>query len=317
MGYDKGFDDRRRWTKDALVVITTNEDTPPASYDGETLGLGDPVLLAGQTNKAQNGLRKVGSSSWQEWRFWKLPEEIQQGCLIHIAAGTTNGGSIWRLDTAEPVDGYVIGTTELDFSEVIAADGSPAGAPASHGSTHETGGADVISIQDLGGQAGEGQFPLPDMSWSPGGAESLSGVTEGTLGTFKTWDFDADADEYVIVVGANTYNSGYLDGYTVRVDWAAASATTGNVRWKAEIDSVTGARALGSDAWGTAKFATSAAPGTAGNKQSASFTFTTAEAGSPSSCDLMRLRITRVGTDGLDTMLGDAQVVAACLYESD
>lgn len=300
-----GFNDQRGAYKQARVVVTTNQATPPASFDGVTLAVGDPVLLTGQTNKEENGLREVGPSSWLVWRYWRQPDHLTKGCLVQIAEGSAEGGTIWRLDTAEPGGGYEIGTTELDFTKVINADGSAAEA------------GTASSIQDASGQAGEGQFPLPDMSWSPGGAESLSGVTEGTLGTFKTWDFDADADEYVIVVGANTYNSGYLDGYTVRVDWAAASATTGNVRWKAEIDSVTGARALGSDAWGTAKFATSAAPGTAGNKQSASFTFTNLDAGSPSSCDLMRLRITRVGTDGLDTMLGDAQVVAACLYESD
>lgn len=306
--------DQRGPYKEARVVITTNEDTPPATHDGVTLHAGDCVLLTGQTNKEENGLREVGSSSWLMWRFWRQPDHLGKGHLIKVSEGATNGGSLWRLDTAGP---YEIGVTELDFSEVIAADGSPAGAPASHGSTHETGGPDVISIQGLGGQAGEGQYPLPDTFWSPGGNETLSGATGGTLGTFKTWDFGAGVDEYVILVGASTSNSGYRPNYVVVLKWAAATATTGVVRWKAEIDTASGARALGSDAWGTAKFANGTATVPAGNQKTASFTFTNAEAGSPSGCDIMRVRITRLGTDGQDTMLGDAQVVGVCLYESD
>lgn len=108
-----GFNDQRGPYKGVRVVITTNEDTPPATYDGVTLNVGDPVLLVGQTNKEENGLREVGPSTWAIWRYMKLDEEIKQGMLVHVAEGTSYGGSYWRLDTAGP---YVLDTTELEFS---------------------------------------------------------------------------------------------------------------------------------------------------------------------------------------------------------
>jgi hypothetical protein len=108
-----GFNDQRGPYKGVRVVITTNEDTPPATYDGVTLNVGDPVLLTGQTNKEENGLREVGPSTWSIWRYMKLDEEIKQGMLVHVAEGTSYGGSYWRLDTAGP---YVLDTTELEFS---------------------------------------------------------------------------------------------------------------------------------------------------------------------------------------------------------
>lgn len=126
MPHHFGFNDQRGPYKGVRVVITTDEDTPPATYDGVTLNVGDPVLLAGQTNKEENGLKEVGPSTWNTWRYMKQPEEMKQGMLVHVSEGTTNGGSVWRLDTADPGP-YVIGTTELEFSEVIAADGSAAG----------------------------------------------------------------------------------------------------------------------------------------------------------------------------------------------
>lgn len=96
----------------------------------------------------------------------------------------------------------------------------------------------------------------------------------------------------------------------------AASATTGNVRARLAFERVqTGALDIDADSFDTAIDATAAAAGTSGIPFTASFTLANADIDAPAAGDLVRVQISRVGTDGADTMTGDAQFIDLVLSQ--
>jgi hypothetical protein len=107
-------------------------------------------------------------------------------------------------------------------------------------------------------------------------------------------------------------------GMTVRLYWMAATATTGNVRWQAAFERLAAA-AQDIDATGFASFklADFAAPGTSGQIAQSEIAFTNgAEIDSLAVGELFRLSVQRVGNSGLDTMVGNAQLLRVELRET-
>jgi hypothetical protein len=114
-------DSRMPLGKQVRAVATSNlASTGEQTIDGVSIVVGDPVLLAGQTNKEENGLFVVAPNHWQRLWSGKVASEYRHGMLIHVSEGTTYGGTVWRLATAGP---YTLGTTELTFEQSAA--GSP------------------------------------------------------------------------------------------------------------------------------------------------------------------------------------------------
>lgn len=107
-------------------------------------------------------------------------------------------------------------------------------------------------------------------------------------------------------------------GIEVKVQWVAASATSGNVRFEAAIDrGQVGATAI-SDSYDTPVVVTIAAPGTLGFLAEATIAIPQADTDSLAAGETFRLRIRRLGdSDASDTMAGDAQVLEVAVKEGD
>lgn len=132
-------------------------------------------------------------------------------------------------------------------------------------------------------------------------------ATLDTRNSIAVLDFDAAADESAAFVGMAPEAASFGSGIKVRIVWMATSATSGNVRWRAEFER--GTTDLDSSSFDTATEATGAANGTSGICTTTEITCTTID--SIVAGDQLRLRITRVGTDGTnDTMTGDAELVS-------
>lgn len=129
--------------------------------------------------------------------------------------------------------------------------------------------------------------------------------------------FDAAADESVICSFRMpaTYNSGA--NLTGTLTMFAATATTGTVRARLEFEYVpAGSLDIDADSFDAAVEANATADATSGESFTASFTLANADIDAPVAGAYMRVKITRVGTDGTnDTMTGDAQFLDLVLSQ--
>lgn len=123
--------------------------------------------------------------------------------------------------------------------------------------------------------------------------------------------YDATADEWV------TWQFRLPDDYasapTLKVQWKATSATSGNVVWDARISATSPGDSTDVDAqdFDAANTATGAAPATAGYLAETSITL--ANADSLAAGDFVVVRLSRVGSSGSDTATGDAEMVGCLL----
>ena len=132
-------------------------------------------------------------------------------------------------------------------------------------------------------------------------------ATLDTRNSVLVLDFDDASVESAVFVGQIPEGADLTSGISVRLYWMATSATSGNVRWRAEFEA--DGTDLDSDSFDTSTEATGAANGTSGIETLTTFTCTTID--SLAAGDRFRLRISRVGNDGTnDTMSGDAELVA-------
>lgn len=103
-------------TGEVLVASTTgiNLGIPVISVDGITLGQEDTVLVKNQNDPAENGLY-----SWDSGLLVRNTDEwegnISSGILITVRGGDTQGGTLWILQTKEPI---IVGTTHLTFVRI-------------------------------------------------------------------------------------------------------------------------------------------------------------------------------------------------------
>lgn len=129
--------------------------------------------------------------------------------------------------------------------------------------------------------------------------------------------FDAATDENLDFEGVLPANYGG-GGLTVRLVWLAATATSGNVVWNAQIerhqDDVDD---LDADTLAAAQAVTAAAASASGEPSYDNITFTNgAQMDSLAAGESFRLRITRDADNGSDTMSGDAQLLRVILLET-
>jgi hypothetical protein len=89
--------------------------------DGITLVIDDRVLVAGQTDKTQNGIYKVttlGVTSGAAGVLTRADDfdesgELVSGRRIPIASGLTHGGETWKLTSADPL---TLDASNLEFA---------------------------------------------------------------------------------------------------------------------------------------------------------------------------------------------------------
>jgi len=128
------------------------------------------------------------------------------------------------------------------------------------------------------------------------------------------FDFDAATEEMLYILGLlpRIYGGG---GLTIKLHWAASSATSGNVVWGVSMERQN--TDLDSDSFASEQTATSAANGTSGIESVATITMTSgAQMDSLATGDPFRMAIARKAASGSDTMAGDAELIALEIYET-
>jgi hypothetical protein len=142
-------------------------------------------------------------------------------------------------------------------------------------------------------------------------------VRQGTNFPVPGLDFDAASVEAAFFQFiATAYGSGNL---TVRIDWYADSASSGDVVWGAQIACITpntDTQDIETDTLATASTATDTHLGTTGQRLH-TIDITVSNLDSIAVGDLVTLRVYRDAAAGGDTMTGDATIVAVNVSYSD
>lgn len=123
------------------------------------------------------------------------------------------------------------------------------------------------------------------------------------------FDAAAAAESITHVVRIPT---GYASGSnaTLTVFFMATSATSGNVRWQVEVERLASAgQDLDADGFATAVTVDQATSGTSGILSGAAFTLSNSNLDTCAAGDLLRIKLTRLGSHANDTMTGDAEFV--------
>lgn len=128
--------------------------------------------------------------------------------------------------------------------------------------------------------------------------------------------FDAAADE-AMVFSAVIPNHYAASGITVTIIWTGASATSGNVIWQTAFERNDTGTDMDADSFASAQSATAAAPGTSGAPAYTTVAHTNgAQIDSALKNEKIRLKVTRNGSSGSDTMTGDAHLVRVFARET-
>ncbi len=149
-------------------------------------------------------------------------------------------------------------------------------------------------------------------------ATAATFATLDTRNAHPTLDFDdaaaTEAAVFSFVLPRN-YAGG---GITVYLHWAATSATTGNVIWRTSFEDVGTAQDTDSDGFATAvTWSAAATSGTSGVCVITSQAHTNgAQIDSLAVGELGRLKVERLGSNGSDSMTGDAELMAVELKET-
>ena len=122
--------------------------------------------------------------------------------------------------------------------------------------------------------------------------------------------FDASTNEQVFFTGIIPQQYDGTSSVDVVISWTSASAITGNVVWEAKFEHMDTSTDIDADSFSTALTGTQTAPGTSGQTRNVTITFTNAQADAIVGGAPFRLSITRLATNGGDTMTGDAHLIA-------
>jgi hypothetical protein len=85
------------------------------TIDGVACTAGDRVLVKDQSTTANNGIYIVDTGEWTRAVDFDGTTDWCQGTTVVAAAGTVNGGKIYRVTTADPAD---VGTSAISFQSL-------------------------------------------------------------------------------------------------------------------------------------------------------------------------------------------------------
>lgn len=102
--------------KAPVAAMTTANITLSGTQtiDDVAVVAGDRVLVKDQSTGTENGIYDAAASAWTRSKDFNSDNEITQGTILYVLAGTVGTNAQIRLDTASPV----IGTSSLTFSTV-------------------------------------------------------------------------------------------------------------------------------------------------------------------------------------------------------
>jgi hypothetical protein len=126
--------------------------------------------------------------------------------------------------------------------------------------------------------------------------------------------FDDTAVEEIIFEGLMSNDYDGLASMVVDLQWAAATAVAGDVKWNVQFERLAEAgQDLDVDGFAAALTVTQVTNATAGVLTYSAITFTKAQADGINSGESYRLKVTRDATNVADDMVGDAQLLAVDL----
>jgi hypothetical protein len=178
--------------------------------------------------------------------------------------------------------------------------------------TADTLGADAeligIEIDYNGGSGGGGNASGTIAVFTPHDNQppATGFATLDTRNSIAVLDFDDASTEGSIYVGVVPQTAVFTSGIIVSLRWTATTATSGNVVWSVSFERCN--TDIDTDSFDTATAATATTNGTSGIVTVTDITCTSVD--SLAVGDLYRVRVQRLGTDGSDTMVGDAELVA-------
>ena len=164
-----------------------------------------------------------------------------------------------------------------------------------------------VPVSQLGGGTKTIARWTPDRNQPPASGFATFDTRNGIL----VLDFDDAATESAVFADVIPEGASLGSGILVRVGFAATSATSGSVRLRAEFER--GTTDLDTDSFDTATEATVATNATSGVLTWGEITCTNID--SIVAGDYFRCRISRVGSDGGDTMSGDMELLAVELRQ--
>lgn len=85
------------------------------TIDGQSLAIGDRVLVKDQTLAIDNGIYQVSAGAWSRSLDFSSQRNITRGVLIYVNNGTVNADKLYHTSTDNPV----IGITDILFSKFI------------------------------------------------------------------------------------------------------------------------------------------------------------------------------------------------------
>lgn len=68
------------------------------TVDGVALAAGDRVLVAQQTDTAENGIYIAGPDNWPRAIDLTKPTDILEGTMVLVVEGTANANSLFKLE---------------------------------------------------------------------------------------------------------------------------------------------------------------------------------------------------------------------------
>ncbi|ESX95875.1 head decoration protein [Mesorhizobium sp. LNJC405B00] len=97
------------------LCATTNIDVDTGglqTIDGVLTEVGDRILLTGQTDGSENGIRTASTGQWYRASDARTARTIQKGTTAYVQEGTANAGKTFTFNTLDPV----VGDTNLDIT---------------------------------------------------------------------------------------------------------------------------------------------------------------------------------------------------------
>jgi hypothetical protein len=155
------------------------------TIDGVSCVDGDRVLVKEQTTGANNGIYVVSTSTWQRDKDFDGTFDVVQGTLVPVANGTTNGGQMFRVTTANPI---TIGTTSLTFALALTS-GTTSFTPYSYIASTTVQDAIEELVDDLAASDGASR-----VGFTPSGSGPTTTTVSAKLREYLTVDTDYSAD---------------------------------------------------------------------------------------------------------------------------
>lgn len=223
----------------------------------------------------------------------------------HDHSNAAGGGS---LATAAPAQGIGASNSAGSASTYVKSD---------HDHTiRESGGQDLTlgAIEDgevvyRSGNTLAGIDQVFDHACFHGGSAAATTAQQTTRNAHRVIAFDDTTDEYAIFEECMhpLYQGGTI---TATLQWAAATATTNEVRWLVAFERIAADDLdIDGDSFATARVSLDTAPAAAGQLSYASITFSQAEADSVAAGEAFRLKVTRDADHVDDDLVGDAQLL--------